>query len=230
MEVNKVGTEYNMNKPTEIDMDTRCQDEAKACEVQNQTIQEKLKALLIGRTYMDILLRNHIENVNEGLEELMSLYERLFEYGMFLSGFQFVGLIVENKPTGLREELAYFFLGLGFFSSVFAALVAFISLEFFKSMKNEDPELVFTGCLRYKHFFRLADITLFADTGLFLTSLNLVVYSVLRQSLAIALNVVAGVLVLFLAGCHFYIVLRKQNFTSSAGKALKRKLYADKDQ
>jgi len=191
-------------------------------------LRQRLLERLNGHTYMDILLRNHIENINSGIEELLSLYGRLFEYGMFLSGFQFVGLIVENKPKGLREELAYFFLGLGFFSSIFAALIAFISIEFFKSMKNEDPEYVVEGCMKYKKFFRLADMTLFLDTGLFLISLNIAVYSTLRLSFSIALNVIAGLLVMFLAGCHFFIVLRKQIFTVSGGRVLKRNIYADK--
>eukprot|EP00794_Sanderia_malayensis_P018659 gene18659-20540_t len=233
MEVNKVGTEYTMDEPTKIDMETRCQNQTNAREVQNQTMQEKLKSMLIGRTYMDILLRNHIENVNEGLEELMSLYEKLFQYGMFLSGFQFVGLIVGPPYNRLREfqgVLAYFSLSLGFFSSIFAVLVAFMSLKFFKSMKNEDPELVFTGCLRYKKFFLLADVALFASTGLFLTSLNLQLYFFLDKGLVNALNVVTGVLVLFLVGCHFCIFNRQQSFSSSTGKTLKRKLYADKGQ
>eukprot|EP00794_Sanderia_malayensis_P018660 gene18660-20541_t len=233
MEVNKVVTEYTkINEPTEIDMDTRCQDEANAREVQNQIMQKNLKSMLIGRTYMDILLRNHIENVNEGLEELMSLYEKLFQYGMFLSGFQFVNLTM-GSPYRMREfqeVLAYLSLSLGFFSSIFAVLVAFMSLKFFKSMKNEDPELVFTGCLRYKKFFLLADVALFASTGLFLTSLNLQLHFALDKGLANALNVVTGVLVLFLVGCHFCIFNRQQSFSSSTGKTLKRKLYADKDQ
>ena len=200
----------------------------KVCENKN----ERLLDLIDGHTYTDILLRNNIlkdgANVNIAMDELLSLYEKLFEYGMFLSGFQFVGLIIDNKPSGLREEIAYFFLGLGFFTSIFAALVAFISLEFFKSMKNEDPELVITGCMKYKRFFRLADIILFLDTGLFLLSLNVMAYSLLRSYLAITLNIVAGLLVIFLLSCHYIIVLRRQIYTLKDGKVLKRNIYTDK--
>eukprot|EP00795_Rhopilema_esculentum_P000820 gene820-10561_t len=200
----------------------------KVCENTN----ERLLDMIDGRTYTDILLRNNIledgANMNIAMDELLSLYEKLFEYGMFLSGFQFVGLIIDNKPSGLREEIAYFFLGLGFFTSIFAALVAFISLEFFKSMKNEDPELVITGCMKYKKFFRLADSILFLDTGLFLLSLNVMVYSLLRSYLAITLNVIAGLLTIFLLSCHYIIVLRRQIYTLKDGKVLRRNIYTDK--
>lgn len=193
---------------------------------------QRLLDTINGHTYTDILLRNHISlddhNTDASMDELLSLYEKLFEYGMFLSGFQFVGLIIDNKPSGVREEIAYFLLGLGFFTSIFAALVAFISIEFFKSMKNEDAELVVQGCMKYKQFFRLADTILFLDTGLFLTSLNVMAYSLVRTSLAITLNVIAGILVLFLMFCHYIIVLRRQIYTTKDGRVLKRKIYSDR--
>ena len=199
---------------------------------EKEEVGQRLLDAINGHTYTDILLRNHISrekhNVDTALDELLSLYEKLFEYGMFLSGFQFVGLIIDNKPSGLREEIAYFFLGLGFFTSIFAALVAFISIEFFKSMKNEDAELVVEGCMKYKQFFRLADTILFMDTGLFLTSLNIMAYSLLRTYLAITLNVIAGLLVIFLISCHYIIVLRRQIYKTKDGKILKRKIYTDK--
>ena len=195
-------------------------------------VRNRMLQTINGHTYSDILLRNRISHtehdIDAALDEMLSFYEKLFEYGMFLSGFQFVGLIIDNKPSGVREEIAYFFLGLGFFSSIFAALVAFISIEFFKSMKNEDPELVVEGCMKYKHFFRLADTILFLDTGLFLISLNVMAYSLVRTSLAIALNVIAGLLMLFLVCCHYIIVLRRQIYTTKDGRVLKRKIYTDR--
>ena len=200
-------------------------------EEQRNVIKRMLQAIN-GHTYSDILLRNRISSnehdMDSALDEMLSLYEKLFEYGMFLSGFQFVGLIIDNKPSGVREEVAYFFLGLGFFASIFAALVAFISIEFFKSMKNEDPELVVEGCMKYKRFFRLADIILFLDTGLFLTSLNIMAYSLVRKSLAIALNVIAGLLAVFLLSSHYIIVIRRQIYTTKDGRVLKRKIYTDR--
>ena len=200
----------NTNRPTDV------------------SLRQRLLNRLDGHTYMDILLMNNIDDINAAISELLSLYERLFEYGMFLSGFQFVGLVVDNKPIGFREELAYFLLGLGFFSSIFAALLAFISIEFFKSMRNEDPEMVVEGCMRYKSFFHLADVTLFIDTGLFLLSLNIVVYSVVRIYFAVALNVIAGILVVFLACGHFIVVIKRQKYLLPDGRQLKRKIYTDR--
>ena len=209
----------------------KSQDESNVDKEDGNVIKRLLLAIN-GHTYSDILLRNRISDnehdLNSALDEMLSLYEKLFEYGMFLSGFQFVGLIIDNKPSGVREEVAYFLLGLGFFSSIFAALVAFISIEFFKSMKNEDPEFVVEGCMKYKRFFRLADIILFLDTGLFLASLNVMAYSLVRKSLALALNVIAGLLVIFLMVCHYIVVLRRQIYTTRDGKVLKRKIYTDR--
>lgn len=218
MSINKID-DSNVDKKSEMKEDGR-------------PVMQSLLDHLDGHTYTDILLRNQIslnhQNMDAALDELLSLYEKLFEYGMFLSGFQFVGLIIDNKPTGLREEIAYFFLGLGFFTSIFAALVAFISIEFFKSMKNEDPELVVVGCMKYKPFFRLADMVLFLDTGLFLISLNIMAYSLVQVPLAITLNIIAGLLVMFLLAAHYVIVLRRQIYTTKDGKVLKRKIYSDK--
>ena len=222
MNSNKISEELDDVKPPNV-VDN---DESETA------MHQKLLDAINGHTYTDILLRNFIFDksfdMNQAVDELLSLYEKLFEYGMFLSGFQFVGLVVDSKPNGTREEVAYFFLGLGFFASIFAALVAFISIEFFKSMKNEDPELVVEGCMKYKKFFQLADKILFLDTGLFLLSLNFMAYTPLRWSLAFSLNIIAGLLVLFLAVCHYIVVLRRQIYKTKSGKVLKRKIYKDR--
>lgn len=176
-----------------------------------------------SRGFVKIILRNNITNLNNALEELQGIYNNLFTYGIYLSGFQFVGLSVDTTITNTREELSFFLLALGFFCSLMAALISFVAIEYLKALKNEDPEFIMAGCMKYALFFWSSEILLILDSSLFVLSLNLLVYSQLRTSLAVILNGVSILFFIILATCHYLIITRKQEYKSGQ-VVLKRKL------
>ena len=87
----------------------------------------------------------------------IQLHANLFQFGIFMSGFQFVGLVVENQPdaTETLRYYGFFTLCIGFFLSMFSALISFIAMEYFNGIKNEDPEFIVLGVLKFKGFFRV---------------------------------------------------------------------------
>ena len=188
--------------------------------------EEELLGQLNGTTsrgFVKIILRNYLTNLNDGVEELQGIYNNLFSYGIYLSGFQFIGLSVDRAITNTREEISFFLLALGFFLSLMAALTAFVTIEYLKALKNEDPQFIMAGCIKYALFFWFSEVLLILDSTVFVLSLNLLVYSILRTSLAVVLNVVSVVFFIILSSSHYWIITRRQTYQVGS-KILKRKL------
>jgi hypothetical protein len=176
-----------------------------------------------SRGFVKIILRNYIHDLNCALDELQGIYNNLFTYGIYLSGFQFVGLQVDQTISNTTEELSYFLLALGFFCSLMAALVSFITIEYLKALRNEEPEFILAGCMKYALYFWLSELLLILDSVLFVVSLNMLVYTYLRTLLAVILNVVSVVFSLTLGISHYLVIVRKQTYMYD-GKKLKRRL------
>ena len=184
-------------------------------EKSNEPVEERLLEQLSrmsSRGFVKIVLRNNISNLNVALEELQGIYNNLFTYGIYLSGFQFIGLQVEKEISNFREEFAFFLLALGFFCSLMGALIAFVGIEYLKALKNEDSEFIMAGCIKFALFFWSSELLLILDSTVFVLSLNLLVYSHLRLSLSIILNAVSCVFTIILAVSHYMIIVKKQSY------------------
>ena len=74
-----------------------------------------------------------------------------------LSGFQFVGIILE-KNLSLTESnemaLAYFMLSVGFLISMFGVLISFVTLEYLRGCRDENIEFIVAGIQKYKWIFK----------------------------------------------------------------------------
>ena len=77
-----------------------------------------------------------------------------------MSGFQFVGLILENSVTHLETQykVAYFILSIGFILSLFGSLLSYITFKYLRSIKYESSQFVIQGMNRYYKFFMLTTI------------------------------------------------------------------------
>lgn len=97
-----------------------------------------------GLTYTDIIAFNNYENSSEGVEQLAEIYSKLFEYGLWLSGFQFVGLAVEDSESlDALQEVANFILTLGLCVSIFSCLLAFITLDYLRGIQAESNLFIY---------------------------------------------------------------------------------------
>ena len=125
------------------------------------TLFDRLSNKITGHSYFDIMLYNDIvstyENdkkkkpdeqdkegqgisINDSLDSLISIYDKLFSFGFSLSGYQFIGLVLEKTIVDNDNRyapLAYFLLAIGFLISLFGAMSSFFILEFLTSIKNE---------------------------------------------------------------------------------------------
>ena len=132
-----------------------------------------IKLLQQGTTYFDILLFNCYnekdktidrEKLSQAFDDLLGIYSNLLNFGISLSGYQFVGIILENNLSLTENnytQIKYFILSTGFLISMFGVLLCFITMEFLYGCREEDPEFIIAGVHKYKKLFKSADIILY---------------------------------------------------------------------
>ena len=182
------------------------------------------KLLVSGRSYFDILLYNcydeekkmiNKEKLNTAFDDLLDNYADLLNLGIMLSGFQFVGIILE-KNLSLTESnemtLAYFMLSVGFLISMFGVLISFVTLEYLRGCRDENIEFIVAGIQKYKWIFKSADIILYSDCITFTVPINLLIYNSLSLNLSIIYNVICGFLFIMGLFIHYMIIVAKQNY------------------
>jgi hypothetical protein len=182
-----------------------------------------------GNTYFDILLYNcckfekhdetkiiiHVdtEKLGNALDDIVEVYNNLFNFGLTLSGYQFIGLTLERNlqdTAAIDIRIAYFILCLGFLISMFGALLSFIVVEYIKGLRDENPEFIIVGIKSYKIIFKLADIILYGDSILFVVPINILVYNVIDFYFGIIFNITS--LIIFILGMYFHykIIISRQ--------------------
>ena len=137
------------------------------------------KLLVSGRSYFDILLYNCYdkekkiidkEKLSTAFDDLLDNYGDLLNMGIMLSGFQFVGIILEkNLSISSTNEMtiAYFMLSVGFLISMFGVLLSFVTLEYLRGCREENVEFIIAGIQKYKWIFKSADLILYSDCLMF---------------------------------------------------------------
>ncbi len=187
--------------------------------------QKHIKDLLIqGSTYFDILLYNCYDEVNclidksklsQAFDDLIDNYSNLFDFGISLSGYQFVGIILEKNLSvteALHVRVAYFILSIGFLVSMFGVLLCFITVEFLRGCREEEPEFIIAGINKYKTLFKLGDIILYANCILFTIPINILIYSSLDYYFGIIYNVFCGLLFIFGMYFHYTVIIARQQY------------------
>lgn len=189
--------------------------------ITNDTIENKLKQ---GFTYFDILLYNcydsknkmiNLEKLNRAIDDIVDIYDKLFSFGLTLSGYQFIGLTLERnlQDTELIEiRVAYFILSFGFLISLFGSLLAFIVMEYLKGARGESPEFIIAGIKEYKTIFKLTDIILYANSILFVAPINILIYNVIDFYFGIIFNISSGILFILGVYFHYKIIIARQSY------------------
>ncbi len=189
--------------------------------ISNEIIKKKLNQ---GNTYFDILLYNcynpikfeiNLDKLNRAIDDIVDIYDKLFSFGLTLSGYQFIGLTLERnlQDTELIEiRVAYFILSFGFLISLFGSLLAFIVMEYLKGAREETPEFIIAGIKEYKTIFKLTDIILYANCILFVAPINILIYNVIDFYFGIIFNISSGFLFVLGVYFHYKIIIARQTY------------------
>ena len=208
----------------------------------NQWIVDKhcQKLLCKGSTYFDILLYNcydpsnctmDIEKLSVAFDDLISVYEKLFDFSLGLSGYQFIGLFLQNGFSNIdfiSLQVAYFILSIGFLISLFGVLFCFIIIEYLRGCREEEPSFIIVGIKQYTPIFKFTDKIIYVNCICFLVPINIIIYESLDFPFAVSYNVLS--FVLFMTGIftHKTIIIDKQKYklnVSSCKREYKRKIY-----
>lgn len=180
--------------------------------------------LINGTTYFDILLYNCYDEINrqinkdklsQAFDDLLDIYSNLFNLGLSISGYQFIGIILE-KNLSLTEtiyiRIAYFLLSVGFLISMFGVLLSFITIKYLRGCREENPEFIIVGINKYKTLFQLSNIILYVDCAIFTIPINILIYNGLDYYFAIIYNTFC--FILFISGIYFHynIIISKQAY------------------
>ena len=178
-----------------------------------------------GCTYFDILLFNcynesektiDTDKLNAAIDDILGVYEKLFDFSLTLSGYQFVGLFLQNNLgdfTPLYVKIAYFILSIGFLVSMFGALLCFVTIEYIRGCRDETPDFIIFGIKWYSPIFKMSDKIIYFNCILFLAPINLLIYDCLNVYFGIAYNGLS--ILLFIIGIifHYTIIIKKQIYS-----------------
>ena len=201
------------------------------------SLYKRLSNRITDHSYFDIMIYNGIVSskdehneetidINGSLDDLISIYDKLFGFGFSLSGYQFIGLVLEKTIVDNDNKyapLAYFLLAIGFLISLFGAMSSFFILEFLTSIKNEEPEFIVHSLQRYKTIFKgCSEALLYLDCILFLIPINILIYNVLNDTYGLVFNIMSGVLFILGLIFSYCIIIAKQEFKDNE---IKRRIY-----
>lgn len=152
-------------------------------------------------SYTDILIANDLTDgpeVRVGLESLIAIYDKLYGFGLSLSGYQFIGLLFERSFLQSESNpiypFAYFMLAIGFIVSLFGALLSFCMYEFLVVSRSESNEYITKGVIKYRYYLKLPHDVLLVNTFLFSCPINILIHHNLSTSYGIIFNAASVVL------------------------------------
>ena len=152
-------------------------------------------------TYTEMLIFNDLkenDKISSGLESVISVYDKLYGFGLSLSGYQFIGLVLEKSffddSTSYIYPFAYFMLAIGFIISLFGALLSFCMCEFLIYIKNESSEYIVKGIIKYRQFLKLPHAILLVNTFCFALPINILIHNSLTMTYSIIFNVTSVIL------------------------------------
>ena len=152
-------------------------------------------------TYAEMLIYNDLKThkkITGGLDNLKQVYDKLFGFGLSLSGYQFIGLILEKSffddSTNEIYPFAYFMLAVGFIVSLFGSLLSFCMYQFLEFSKNESDEYIVKGIVKYRRNLSLPHHVLVVNTFCFAVPINILIHTNLKFVYGIIFNVISVIL------------------------------------
>jgi hypothetical protein len=183
---------------------------------------------------MEIILENgynpsncFTEELSTSIDDLVAIYDQLFESACTLAGFQFIGVVFDKTVIDgdiSVSSFAYFFFGLGFVMSLFSAIMTFIASTFLKSLRFENKEFIQGAIKRYKRVISFGYITFFLNAICFMVPINIILHELIYYPFAVCINIISFLTVVL--GLIFYIVIvhNKQIYVEN-NREIKRNIY-----
>jgi hypothetical protein len=177
-----------------------------------------------GCTYFDILIFNCYDPANKiinrdklysAFDDLTSIYEKLFDFSLTLSGYQFIGLFLQSNLSDsitLELQIAYFILSSGFIISMFGALLCFVTIEYLRGCRDETTAFIIIGIKKYKHIFKSADKIIYFNCICFAVPINILIHNSLNLEFGIAYNIFSFLLFCIGIYYHFIIIVSRQQY------------------
>lgn len=168
------------------------------------------------------------DSVSEGINDIISIFEVLLNFGCTLCAFQFIGIIFDKsvlESGTIATEVSYFFLALGFIFSLFTVFLCYVIIYFFKTLRYENMEFIETAIRKYKVIFYFSYTTIFVNSAFFMIPINIFVHEYLKIYFAVTINVIS--FLLFVAGITIYIIViqRKQRFVIDNDHTIQRTVF-----
>tara|TARA_Y100000768_G_C23641882_1_gene524461 strand:- start:62 stop:655 length:594 start_codon:yes stop_codon:yes gene_type:complete len=192
-------------------------------------LQQKIKDNKKGKnyTYSDMLIYNDLKNDNKigpGLDLLREVYDKLYGFGLSLSGYQFIGLMVGEAliedDTHYIFLFAYFMLAIGFIVSLFGSLLSFCMWQFITYIKTESPNYIIESIIKYKYELQLPHYILEINTFCFALPINILIYKNLDKYYGIGFNIASVILLLTGFPIHYKMVSKNQQYETAIAQIL----------
>lgn len=182
------------------------------------------KLIVLGDTYFDILLFNCYnklskqidkDKLDKALDDFINVYKDLFDLGLSISGYQFVGIILESNLSLTKDldiRIAYFFLSVGFLFSMFQVFICYVIMEYLRYIREESIEFLIIGINRYKFMFKSVDFLFYLNCILFIIPINILIYDSLDQYFGIIFNCLSTIIYSVGVYIHYKVMMRKQKY------------------
>lgn len=176
-------------------------------------------------TYIDILLYNcfnpetnylNLIKLDKAIDDTIEVYQKLFDISSSISSFQFVGIFLQSNGQdfiALEIKFAYFILSVGFLVSMLGVLLSFVTIEYLRGLRDEEPEFIIVGMKEYKNIFKFADKVIYLNCICFIAPIIILIYSNIGYRFGITFNIIAGFLFLLGLYIHWLIIIRKQKYS-----------------
>ena len=168
-------------------------------------------------TYSDMLIYNDLAREGEtrqGLESLIAIYDKLYGFGLSLSGYQFIGLLFERAVSDQTDTraypLAYFLLAIGFVVSLFGSLLSFCMYEFLVLARSESNEYIARGIVKYRYWLKLPHDVLQLNTLFFALPINIIIHRNLSLEYGILFNLASAILLGIGFPIHYRMIMCQQ--------------------
>lgn len=181
---------------------------------------DDLKLIKKDCSYFNILLYNCIDSkeinadkLSIAFDDIIAVYEKLFDFSIALAGYQFIGLSLQNNLyyiSNVYLVIAYFILAFGFLLSIFGALLCFIPIEFLRTCRHENIQFIIHSINKYRHVFKLADKLIYFNCILFIVPINIIVYNTLNTYFGVVYSIVSCLLFVLGIASHYVIIVRRQ--------------------
>ena len=192
-------------------------------DIKNSVIQKDSRGKKIY-SYIDMLAYNDLLNepegrISGGLDPIMDVYDKLHGFGLSLSGYQFIGLVLETTVIDENDshfnQFAYFMLAIGFIISLFGSLLSFCMYEFLSYLKTESNEYIVKSIIHYREELKLPHIILLVNTFCFAIPINILIHYTLISYYAVLFNVISLWLLYKGFSIHRRMVGVNQNYATA---------------